>query len=119
MEDEAEPVSYEGVANGTPVLSSSGRQFGTLERVLEVPEEDLFDGVIVTTEQGPRFVDRDQIAEITTKYIKCNLDDDAAANLPVPDGAPVYKADPLQDEGGSFKDWVGRKFGRGKWTEEK
>ena len=80
MSDTAEPVSYEGVPEGVPMLSSTGTQFGTLEKVLEVPSEDLFDGVIVKTQYGRRFVDRDQIAEITTEYIRCDLDDDAAAN---------------------------------------
>jgi hypothetical protein len=117
--EDAEPVSYEGVPVGTPLLSSTGTEFGTLVRVLEIPEEDLFDGVEVRTAAGIRFVDRDQIAEITTRYIKCDLDDDAVANLPEPSGSPVYKDDPLQDVGGTFKDWVGKTFLHRKWKQEK
>ena len=72
MTDEAQPISYRGVSLGTPVLSSTGQQFGTLEQVLEIPSADLFDGVVVATDRGPRFVDRDQIAEITcpTRYFE-------------------------------------------------
>jgi len=50
--ENAEPVSYEGVPIGVPMLSSTGRQFGTLAKVLEIPSEDLFDGVIVKTHPG-------------------------------------------------------------------
>jgi hypothetical protein len=38
------PISCEAATRGTPVLNSAGTQIGTLERVLEVPEVDVFDG---------------------------------------------------------------------------
>jgi hypothetical protein len=117
--DTADPVSYEGVPLGVPLLSSSGQQFGTLVKVLEIPEEDLFDGVIVKTDHGRKFVDRDQIVEITTEFIKCDLDDNAAANLPEPSGTRVFHADAGYGEGTSFREWVHRKFGHGGWKAEK
>jgi hypothetical protein len=117
--DGADPVSYEGVPLGVPVLSSTGEQFGTLEKVLEIPSEDLFDGVIVKTHHGRRFVDRDQISEITTEYIKCDLDDAAAANLPEPSGAGAYDANAGYGEGNTFRGWVQRTFGHGGWKAEK
>ena len=42
------------LAVGTPVLSSSNTEFGTVEHVLQVPEEDLFDGIAVKTKHGLR-----------------------------------------------------------------
>jgi hypothetical protein len=101
------------------MLSSTGQQFGTLEKVLEIPAEDLFDGVIVKTDAGRRFVDRDQIIEITTQYIKCSLNDSQCAELPEPSGAPIYHARVGQGGGGSFSRWMHRTFGRGGWREEK
>ena len=77
--DEGRPISYEALAVGTPVLSSTGTQFGTVEHVLQVPEEDLFDGIAVKTHHGLRFVDRDQITEITTTLVRCSLTDEEAA----------------------------------------
>jgi hypothetical protein len=115
VSDTAEPVSYEGVPEGVPLLSTTGKQFGTLEKVLEIPSEDLFDGVIVKTHHGRRFVDRDQIAEITTEYIRCDLDDDAAAKLPEPSGDPAYHASSGYGEGNTFREWVHRTFGHGGW----
>lgn len=119
MSDSAEPVSYEGVPEGVPMLSSSGRQFGTLDKVLEVPSEDLFDGMIVKTHHGRRFVDRDQISEITTEYVKCALTDEQAAELPEPEGTASYDADAGYGEGNSFREWVHRTFGHGGWKAEK
>jgi hypothetical protein len=117
--DDAQPVSYEGVPHGVPLLTSNGTRFGTLEKVLEVPSEDLFDGVIVKTEHGRRFVDRDQISEITTEYVKCDLDDAAASRLPEPDGTAAFDADAGYGEGNSFREWVHRTFEHGGWKAEK
>jgi hypothetical protein len=119
MSDDAQPVSYEGVPLGVPLLSSSGEQFGTLSKVLELPSEDLFDGVIVKIGHEDRFVDRDQITEITTEYIKCDLDDAAIASLPAPSGTPVFDANAGYGEGNSFREWVHRTFGHGGWQAEK
>jgi hypothetical protein len=47
-------ISYDAAAAGTPVLSSSAARIGTLEHVLEVPELDLFDGIVVATQAGAR-----------------------------------------------------------------
>jgi hypothetical protein len=119
MSDGAEPIAYTGVAMGVAVLSSTGNQFGTLDRVLQIPSEDLFDGIIVAVGKDRRFVDRDQIAEITTEYIKCDLDDDQVAALPGSSGNPVFDANVSYGEGHSFREWVHRTFGHGGWRTEK
>ena len=118
MTEGAEPVSYQGVPLDVPVLSSTGEKFGTLEKVLQIPSEDLFDGVIVHTEHGKRFVDRDQIDEITTQYIKCALDSAAVEALPKPDGSPVYEDNARVVEGHNFHDWIGRTM-HGGWKRQK
>src|ERR1700758_5777731 len=51
-DDEQFAVSYQGVSPGVPVLTKDGTQFGILEHVLEVPEEDVFDGIVVWTGGG-------------------------------------------------------------------
>ncbi|MGH9074178.1 MAG: hypothetical protein ACRDZQ_08665 [Acidimicrobiales bacterium] len=103
---------------GTPVQSSAGTTFGKVEHVLQVPELDLFDGIVVTTHQGLRFVDRDQIARITTTEVRCTLSDGEAASLPPPAGPPVYRVDASHDVGPSLTARFGRMFGRTHWTEE-
>ncbi|MDA8265223.1 MAG: hypothetical protein M0T79_07745 [Actinomycetota bacterium] len=118
MSDET-PISYLALVVGTPVQTSSGEIFGTVGHVLQVPELDLFDGVVVHTEHGLRFVARDQITQITTTAVHCSLTDDEAANLPAPEGTAVYHVDALQDVGPSLTARLGRIFRREHWTEEK
>ena len=115
--DEGRPISYMALAVGTPVLSSSGSEFGIVEHVLQIPEEDVFDGVAVKTKHGLRFVDRDQITDITTTLVRTSLTDEDAANLPEPRGTLVLHPDTARDEGPSLTARFGRLFGREKWKE--
>jgi hypothetical protein len=112
---EGTPISYLAVEKGLPVATRDGHTFATVEHVLQIPAEDLFDGVVVKTEHGIRFVDRDQILTITDTLITCDLDDAQAAALPAPDGSPVYSVDALQDDGRSLHDVLGRLFRRPRW----
>ncbi len=114
MTTEGTPIAYTGLAKGTPVVSASGREFGTVEHVLEIPAEDLFDGIVVSTEAGLRFVDRDQVEQITTARVRCLLTDEQAAALGPPDSASVFKV----DHGASLHDRFGRMFHRPHWTRE-
>ncbi|HEY6279738.1 MAG TPA: hypothetical protein VIX86_25805 [Streptosporangiaceae bacterium] len=111
-------ISYEAASPGTPLLTSDGTEIGTLEHVLEVPDLDLFDGMVVATGNGLRFVDADQIEVITAAYIRTTLDPAQALLLPAPDGPPVYRVNALADTGGSMHDRLGRLFRRPHWIRE-
>ena len=111
-------VSYQAAGPGTPVFTRSGKEIGTLEHVLEVPSLDLFDGIVVATDWGLRFVDADQIELITVRSIRTTLDDEEAAKLPPPDGAAVYRVSVLDEIGDSLHERLGRMFRRPHWTRE-
>jgi hypothetical protein len=115
--DEGRPVSYLALPVGAAVLSSSDTQFGTVEHVLQIPELDLFDGIVVKTQHGLRFVDRDQVTDITTTLVRCALSDEEVANLPAPKGALVLHPDTAHDEGPSLTARFGRLFNREHWKE--
>ncbi len=116
--DEGRPISYMALQVGTPVVTSSGTQFATVEHVLQVPELDVFDGIVITTHHhGVRFVDRDQIADITTAAVRCTFGDDQIDGLPAPRGSLVLHPDTARDEGHSLTSWWGRAFGREHWKE--
>jgi hypothetical protein len=130
MDDDELAVSYQGVTPGVPVLTRDGKQFGILEHVLEVPEEDVFDGIVVWTGGGGwldrriqrdlstgaesaarrlellqpqhlRFVDAEHVAAITAGYIRCDLDAAQATALPPPaNDAPVYYANAIDQAPG-------------------
>lgn len=112
---EGRPISYEALAVGTPVVSSTGTEFGTVHHVLQVPELDLFDGISVKTRHGLRFVDRDQITGITTTVVRCSITDAEATSLPAPDGPPVLEVDMAREESSSITARLGRLFGRPHW----
>jgi hypothetical protein len=115
--DKGRRISYLALAVGTPVVSSSGTEFGKVHHVLQVPDLDLFDGITVKTRQGLRFVDRDQITEITSTAVYSGLTDSEAAALPAPDAPPSFEADVAQDEGPSLTARLGRVFGRPHWKD--
>jgi hypothetical protein len=118
MTAEDDPIAYDAVTPGTPVVTRDGQPIGTVEHVLTIPSEDLFDGLVVLTDDGVRFVDRDQIVTITRRRITTDLTADEAASLAEPDGSPVFHADAVADTGTSINDWFGKLFRRGHWKPE-
>jgi hypothetical protein len=143
-EDELSTISYRAVGLGLPVVTHSGEQFGVVEHVLEVPELDVFDGIVVYTGSGPaafaakterraraemlragqargwlRFVDADQVEAITPGYVKCRFEKSAVAGLPVPDAPPVFEPDMIREDRAAthagWGPWFGRWFGRPHW----
>lgn len=118
MTDEPDPIAYTALQPGTPVQSSDGHQFGTVEAVLQVEEVDVFDGIVVGTDQGTRFVDADRVGSIFTSHVMTTLSPDEAANLPQPDQSPVYDLHADHDTGNSLTDRIGRAFGRNRGKRE-
>jgi hypothetical protein len=139
--EELSTISYRAVGLGHPVVTHSGEQFGVVEHVLEVPELDLFDGIVVYTGTGLgalhpksdtltrqemlrvgqrrgwlRFVDADQVAAITPGYVKCTFERSQVALLPVPEGAPVFHVDMAREDRAATSARYGAWFGRSHWT---
>ncbi len=111
-----QPISYTALANGTPVLSAAGTEIGTVAHVLADEHLDLFDGIVLRTRHGIRFIDRDQVDAITTGHVTTTIADADIDALPKPDGEPIYEVDAIQGEGSSITDRLGRLFGREHWT---
>ena len=57
MADHGAPISYMTLAEGTPAYASGGERVGTVHRVLADAESDIFDGLILDTDEGERFAD--------------------------------------------------------------
>ena len=111
------PIAYLVLRPGTAVYASGDEQIGTVDRVLFVPEEDVFDGIVIHTSDGPRFVDSDQVDRIYERCVMTTLGPEDAKSLPPPtDGPPVYAADPAQWQGKSLTDRFRRLFGKARWS---
>jgi hypothetical protein len=115
---DGEPISYMALEPGAVVVTASGTEFGKVEHVLSVPELDVFDGLVVKTHRHDvRFVDRDQVTDITTTVVHTTVADDEVASLPAPSGPLVLHPDTAHDEGPSLTARWGRLFGRERWKE--
>jgi hypothetical protein len=115
---DARRISYQALPRGVPVQAAGGEEIGTVEHVLEVPELDVFDGIVLKTEAGLRFADADQVADITDQYVLLTLPAGEAERLGRPQAPAVYHADPSEHAGGSLHDWFGRLFGRAHWKRD-
>jgi uncharacterized protein YrrD len=90
--DLGDRVAYKVLEKGTPVYSSDGQLVGTVTHVLDVPEEDVFDGVVIDAGEGAhghRFVDADDVADIHERGLVLKLDAVAAQDLPEPSDNPA------------------------------
>jgi hypothetical protein len=95
MEDDGHAISYKVLAAGTEVRSSDGQVVGAVQQVLENPREHIFDGIVIRTERGERFVDAPEVARIAERAVTLSITASDAGKLPEPDsGAPEFRADP-------------------------
>jgi hypothetical protein len=104
------PIAYTALQPGTSVQTSDGHHFATVEAVLVDEKVSVFDGIVVQTAEGTRFVDADQIGTIYTTYVRTTLSAEQAANLPLPEGSTLVDVKPAR----SMASRLGRMFGRRK-----
>ena len=87
MTDEEHQIGYKVLPRGTPVVASDGTEIGKVHRVLDNAREHIFDGIVVSTRDGRRFVDAPEVARITAKRVTLTIDSAAARDLPEHRGA--------------------------------
>ena len=104
------PIAYTALRLGTSVQTSDGQDFGTVQAVLVDELVSVFDGIVVQTAQGTRFVDADQVGSIYTTHVRTTLSAEQAANLPPPDASTLIDIKPPR----SMAARLGRMFGRRK-----
>jgi hypothetical protein len=80
--EEEHQIGYKALPRGVPVHTSDGAQLGTVHQVLDNAREHIFDGIVVTTKQGRRFVDAPEVARITVSRVTLTIDAAEAQNLP-------------------------------------
>jgi hypothetical protein len=115
-DDPGLPIAYQALAAGTPVHAQDGGQVGTVKQVLAVEEEDVFDGLMIDTDTGSRFIDADQVAHIAQHRVDIRLTTAQVAEQPEHEqGAPVYRSDAPVGRG---RDLWRRLRLRGLWREE-
>lgn len=104
------PIAYTALQPGTPVQTSDGHPFATVQAVLVDEKVSVFDGIVVQTAKGARFVDAPQVDSIHTTYVRTTLSAEQAANLPPPEGSHLVEIKPARSMSARLR----QMFGRGK-----
>jgi len=92
-EDDGHAISFKVVKRGTPVRSSDGVQVGTVRRAQETGREHIFDGIVIDTKDGKRFVDAPEVARIAERAVTLTITAAEAAEPPPPGGGMRARVD--------------------------
>ena len=113
--DEGLPASWQVLEPGTVVFDSGGVQVGTVKKVLAAPEEDIFEGLLIETSAGERFVQGDQVGAIHERGVDLKLDSAGVASLPEPEPAPAAMAVGPDDVAESNRAYKSQNWFRRAW----
>jgi uncharacterized protein YrrD len=86
------PISFLALSRGTPVVSREGAAIGRVEHVMHDEGTDVFDGLVIDTDGGKRFVDAPDIVEIYEERVELALTAEQAAGLHEPSANPAVLA---------------------------
>jgi hypothetical protein len=73
MPDLGSPSSYLLLQPGVPVYGSDGVPAGTVKEVMAAPDKDIFDGILVATDDGDRFVVGADVKEIFEQGVELSV----------------------------------------------
>jgi hypothetical protein len=82
VDDYGNAIGYKVLPRGTPVRSSDGVQVGTVRRVQDNAREHIFDGIVIDTPDGRRFVDAPEVARIFERAVILTISAEEARELP-------------------------------------
>ena len=82
--DDGHAISYKVLRRGTTVRGADGAEVGKVRRVQENARENIFDGIVVDTPGGQRFVDAPEVARIAERGVTLTIDAAEVDALPAP-----------------------------------
>ncbi len=80
--DDEHQIGYQALPRGVPVHAADGAIVGKVHRVLDNAREHIFDGIVIDTGDGLRFVDAPEVAHITRSSVTLTIGAAEAAELP-------------------------------------
>lgn len=87
--DEGNAISYKVLRRGTPVKSADGVQVGTVRRTQEAKRENIFDGIVIDTANGMRFVDAPEVARLAERLVTLTFSASEAEQFLQPVGSRI------------------------------
>ena len=67
--DDGHAISYQALRRGTVVRSSDGIELGKVRRAESEQRANIFDGIVIDTPQGQRFLDAPEVAHIAERAV--------------------------------------------------
>jgi hypothetical protein len=82
VDDHGHAIGYRVLKRGTPVRSADGVEVGTVRRVQDNAREHIFDGIVIDTPDGRRFVDAPEVDRIFERAVILTITAAEAGELP-------------------------------------
>ena len=82
LDDDDHQIGHQALPRGVPVVTADGVRLGVVHRVQDNAREHIFDGIVVKTDSGRRFVDAPEVARITEQRVTLTIDAEEAKELP-------------------------------------
>jgi hypothetical protein len=82
VSDDGDQIGYAALPRGVPVHVADGPQVGSVHKVLDNAREHIFDGIVISTPSGRRFVDAPEVARIAERRVTLSITAAQAAELP-------------------------------------
>ena len=79
MTDHGDPIAYTALERGTAIVSSDDQALGTVERVVDNPRENIFDGIVMRAGDRRVWVDAPEVARRYERRVVLTLDGEGAA----------------------------------------
>jgi hypothetical protein len=83
--DDGHAVHYSALERGTPVYSSDELEVGHVAEVLDNYAERIFDGLVIDTPSGRRFVDAPEVSRTAERGVTLAITTAEVEALPPPD----------------------------------
>lgn len=83
-DDDGPAISFLMLRRGTRVRGSDGVEVGRVRRVQNNAREHIFDGIVVDTRRGRRFVDAPEVARIAERAVTLTVAAEAVLASPPP-----------------------------------
>jgi NAD-dependent DNA ligase len=69
LDDDGHAISYQALRRGTVVRSADGVELGKVRRTEEEARSHIFDGIVIDTPKGRRFLDAPEVAHIAERAV--------------------------------------------------
>jgi hypothetical protein len=104
MNDDDVAIAFDVLPRGTPVVDRDGVEVGSVREVLDNAREHIFDGLVIATGDGRRFVDAPEVARMTAHRVTLTISAAEVAELP--------ELSPLGSVGDTLGEGVRRRMDR-------